>query len=74
MDIQSGSLFTFLTGVESGKIALYLVMMILLIILSAFFSMSETAFSACSDTKLRLAIEDKKHGAKKGYVFNRKIR
>ena len=39
--------------------------MLVLVMLSAFFSMSETAFSSLSDVKIRVAIEDRKHGAKK---------
>ncbi|MCR5231108.1 MAG: hemolysin family protein [Acholeplasmatales bacterium] len=39
--------------------------MVLLVLLSAFFSMSETAFSSVSDVKLRVAIEERKGGAKK---------
>ena len=35
--------------------------------------MSETAFSACSETKLRLAIEDKKHGAKKAMFLTERF-
>lgn len=48
-----------------AKFYIMLVAMIGLIILSAFFSMSETAFSSLSDVKLRVAIEDRRHGAKK---------
>lgn len=74
MDIQSCSLFTILgAGMDTGRIAVYLVMMVILIVLSAFFSMSETAFSACSETKLRLAIEDKKRGAKKAMFLTEKF-
>jgi Mg2+/Co2+ transporter CorB len=48
-----------------AKFYIVLVVMIALILLSAFFSMSETAFSSASDVKLRFAIEDRRHGAKK---------
>lgn len=41
------------------------VAMIILVALSAFFSMSETAFSSSSIVKLKLAVEDRKAGAKK---------
>ncbi len=49
----------------NAKFYIILVIMILLVLLSAFFSMSETAFSSANDVKLRVAIEDRKHGAKK---------
>ena len=39
--------------------------MIILIFCSAFFSMSETAFSSCNLVKLQKAVEDRKRGAKK---------
>jgi len=39
--------------------------MVMLVIFSAFFSMSETAFSSTTDAKLRLLIEERKSGAKK---------
>ncbi|MBR6288967.1 MAG: DUF21 domain-containing protein, partial [Acholeplasmatales bacterium] len=39
--------------------------MIVLVAFSAFFSMSETAFSSTTDAKLRLLIEERKGGAKK---------
>ncbi len=39
--------------------------MICLVICSAFFSMSETAFSSASIVKLKLAVEDRRGGAKK---------
>ena len=39
--------------------------MIVLVVFSAFFSMSETAFSSTTDAKLRLLIEERKSGAKK---------
>ena len=35
-------------------------LMLVLIILSAFFSMSETAFSSSSQVKIRMAVEDRK--------------
>lgn len=41
------------------------ILIIILIICSAFFSMSETALTSSSVVKLRLAIEDRKSGAKK---------
>jgi Mg2+/Co2+ transporter CorB len=42
-----------------------LIVMIALIFCSAFFSMSETAFSSCNLVKLQKAVEDRKGGAKK---------
>lgn len=51
-------------GVDA-KFYFMLIFMVVLIALSAFFSMSETAFSSASDVKLRVAIEDRRHGAKK---------
>jgi CBS domain containing-hemolysin-like protein len=39
--------------------------MVMLVIFSAFFSMSETAFSSTTEAKLRLLIEERKSGAKK---------
>lgn len=43
--------------------------MLIFIILSAFFSMSETAFSSASVVKLRSAVEDRKRGAKKALAL-----
>ncbi len=46
--------------------------MLVLVVLSAFFSMSETAFSSASDTKLKIAVEGKVAGAKKAiYLYER---
>ena len=48
------------------------ILMLVLVVLSAFFSMSETAFSSASDTKLRIAVEGKVAGAKKAiYLYER---
>ena len=60
MDIQSCILSSAFEGVN----LILLILMICLILCSAFFSMSETAISSCSETKLVLAIENKKGGAK----------
>ncbi|MCR5350448.1 MAG: hemolysin family protein [Acholeplasmatales bacterium] len=62
MEVQSS--ITPLSGLSSLGVTI-LVVMIILIILSAFFSMSETAFSSSSDAKLRVLIEERKAGAKK---------
>ena len=45
------------------------IIMLVLVVLSAFFSMSETAFSSASDTKLKIAVEGKVAGAKKAYYL-----
>ncbi len=48
------------------------ILMLVLVVLSAFFSMSETAFSSASDTKLKIAVEGKVAGAKKAiYLYER---
>ncbi|MBR6072555.1 MAG: HlyC/CorC family transporter [Acholeplasmatales bacterium] len=47
--------------------------MIILIILSAFFSMSETAISSSAESKLRVMIEDRKRGAKKALELTSKF-
>lgn len=39
--------------------------MVLLVLLSAFFSMAETVFSSVSETRLKRCVEDRKSGAKK---------
>lgn len=71
MDIQPSILevpvgLSFLTAEPlDAKFWGLFIAMIILVILSAFFSMSETAFSSSSDVKLRVAIEDRQHGAKK---------
>ena len=43
--------------------------MLVLVVLSAFFSMSETAFSSVNDVKIRVAIEERKKGAKRLYSY-----
>ena len=48
------------------------VLMLVLVVLSAFFSMSETAFSSASDSKLKIAVENKVAGAKRAiYLYER---
>lgn len=70
MDIQSCVLSDTVSG-SSFNVVLF-VIMIILVILSAFFSMSETAFSSASDTKLRVLVEAKTAGAKKAiYLYER---
>ena len=63
MDIQSVVLSN-----GTFNIPMFIIMLIL-VILSAFFSMSETAFSSASDTKLKIAVEGKVAGAKKAYYL-----
>ncbi|MGM9972109.1 MAG: hemolysin family protein [Anaeroplasmataceae bacterium] len=60
LDIQSSVLTNF-----TNKHTIILVIIIVCIILSAFFSMSETVFSSVSDVKLKTAVEDRKSGSKK---------
>lgn len=73
MDVQSKS-FSFIPfqGLTGFGITL-LIIMIILIVLSAFFSMSETAFSSSSDAKLRLMIEERKAGSKKALAMTNKF-
>ena len=47
--------------------------MIVLIGLSAFFSMSETAFSSSSQVKIRIAVEDRRAGAKKALFLTERF-
>ncbi len=60
MDVQS--IIPLSIGVTGG---ILITVMIVLVVFSAFFSMSETAFSSTTDAKLRLLIEERKSGAKK---------
>ncbi len=60
MDVQS--IIPLSIGVTGG---ILIAVMIVLVAFSAFFSMSETAFSSTTDAKLRLLIEERKSGAKK---------
>ncbi|MDE7263764.1 MAG: hemolysin family protein [Anaeroplasmataceae bacterium] len=64
MDIQR----SFFLSVSSNGISfdtLVFIIMIICIALSAFFSMSETAFSSVNIVKLKSLVEDRKSGAKK---------
>lgn len=54
-----------LAVVVDTKFIVLIIVMVALVLLSAFFSMSETAFSSLSDVKIRVAIEERKSGAKK---------
>ena len=49
------------------------ILMLVLIALSSFFSMSETAFSSVGEAKLRVAVEDRKRGAKKALQLTEKF-
>ena len=64
MDIYSCLVPLAVTPIDA-KFIIVIIVMVLLVLLSAFFSMSETAFSSVSDVKLRVAIEERKGGAKK---------
>ncbi len=70
MDIQSSSIIPLSVFTES--IPFMVPLMIVLIILSAFFSMSETAISSVSDSKIRLMVEERKKGAKKALELTNK--
>ena len=65
MDSQSSILFSTILGAEPKFNVVLFVIMLCLVMMSAFFSMSETAFSSSSDIKLRIAVEERKAGAKK---------
>lgn len=60
MEIQR----SFFLSIEGFNSPLFIIM-IVCIILSAFFSMTETAFSSVSAVKLKILVEDRKSGAKK---------
>ena len=63
MDVQSVSIIP-LSGTVYFNVGIFIAM-IALVVLSAFFSMSETALSSTSDTKLRILVEERTAGAKK---------
>lgn len=70
MDIQS-CVLSDAVPVSSFNVPMFIIMLVL-VVLSAFFSMSETAFSSASDTKLRIQVEGKVAGAKKAiYLYER---
>lgn len=68
MDIQSQTQALSAT-IPSGNSASVdvpiLIVLLILVLLSAFFSMSETVFSSVSETRLKTYVEDRKPGAKK---------
>ena len=65
MDIQS----IILTSEKASDVPVFnvvlFVVMLVLVMCSAFFSMSETAFSSVSTVKIKVAVEDRRGGAKK---------
>ena len=62
MDIQRSVIF--LTDAKPSFNPIFF-LMLACIIMSAFFSMSETAFSSASSVKIKSLVEDRKRGAKK---------
>ncbi len=64
MDIQSVFLSEAATNGLSFDTLIFIIMVVC-IFLSAFFSMSETAFSSANVVKLKSLVEDRKSGAKK---------
>lgn len=72
MDIQSIILTSDALDVPVFNVTLF-ILMICLIACSAFFSMSETAFSSSSSVKLRIAVEDRKAGAKKALFLSERF-
>lgn len=81
MDVQS-SILTSIDSIPLGilstvfqdpKFLGLFIGMICLIACSAFFSMSETAFSSSSQVKIRLAVEERKRGAKKALYLTERF-
>lgn len=69
MDVQSNiNSLTPFSGLSALGITI-LIIMLILVILSAFFSMSETAFSSSSTAKLRVMVEERRAGAKKALAM-----
>ena len=52
-------------AVDYQAIAIYAAIIVVLLVLSAFFSMSETVYSSVSQAKLMTCIEENKKGARK---------
>lgn len=68
MDTQSS--LVVLASTPHFNTGIFILMMVL-ILLSAFFSMSETAFSCASKVKIQAAVEDRVSGSKKAlFLFN----
>lgn len=63
----------FLVFLEANFNIPIFILMLVLVVLSAFFSMAETAFTNVSDTKLKVLIENKKSGAKKALILYEKF-
>lgn len=72
MDIQSIILTSESSDVPVFNIPLFCIMLVM-VFLSAFFSMSETAFSSSSQVKIRMAVEDRKSGAKKALLLTERF-
>lgn len=72
MDIQSIILASESSDVPVFNVGLFCIMLVL-IVLSAFFSMSETAFSSVSQVKVRMAVEDRRSGAKKALLLTERF-
>ncbi|MBQ9124180.1 MAG: HlyC/CorC family transporter [Acholeplasmatales bacterium] len=73
MDSQSSILFSTILGAEPKFNVVLFVIMLCLVMMSAFFSMSETAFSSSSDIKLRIAVEERRAGAKKALLLTERF-
>lgn len=71
MDIQS-IILADSDVVPEFNIGLFVVI-IVLIFLSAFFSMSETAYSSASKVKMKVAVEDRQSGAKKALELSERF-
>ncbi len=72
METQSIILASEASDVPVFNVVLFCIMLVL-IVLSAFFSMSETAYSSCSQVKIRMAVEDRKSGAKKALALTERF-
>ena len=62
--METQSFGAFFLSIFNESVPLMSILMVILIILSAFFSMSETAISSSSESKLRVMIEDRKNTEK----------
>ena len=75
MDIQSVILTSenIAEGPEPSFNVVIFIVMLALIMCSAFFSMSETAFSSSNTVKLQKCVEERKRGAKKALHLSEKF-
>ena len=71
MEIQSSSLIP-LSVSAKFSVPVFIIILVL-VLFSAFFSMSETAFSSLNDSKIRVLVEDRKAGAKKALQLREKF-